>query len=522
MPSFARLSGLGVLGFMFCLGLVPPASADAPAPLRLDPAPRAAIPTRADMAQAYLRLEHALRAHPPAPSRQAEVQRRFDAATQSYFSQNPGDAARDLSRLAWDLQHAQPPAADLAAAMSLRARIEPRILALDAPPSTPPSVRIQSLYDAPEPVDDLAIRVELRAAADGSLVLERAVSVTLGSGRFIDASFSLGSDAAALPAGAYELRIVAGEHPPLVVDRWFVAPTSLDARRDALLASIDALPDTDASRDAASILRARVRVITGAPSLDRSIDFITDPLAHLRDVEHELAELRQGRDPYRGRPGDLWRTINLPTGGVLPVRVFAPSLQAVANARPARTDQPAPLLPLVIAMHGAGGDEHMFMQGYGSGQLRDLAQQHGFLAVAPSTIVMASDPHHVDVVIDDLARHYPIDRDRVYLVGHSLGAIAASKFAAARPDVLAAAACIAGFDAPPPRAAVCPMLLVAADLDPIFPLSRMTAAAEAARAVGQPVELRVIRDAGHTLVVNNELAAVVQWLLAHRRGEAPR
>lgn len=515
MPSFARIAVMpGLLLATFILCSVCASSAWA----RQAPAPRAAIPTRADMAQAYLRLEHALRAHPPAPSQKASVQRRFDAATQSYFSQNPGDAARDLSRLAWDLQHAQPPAPDLAAAMSLRARVEPRTLALDALPSTAPTVRIQSLYDAPEPVDDLALRVELRSVADGSLVLDRAVSVTLGSGRFIDTTISLGPGAAALPPGAYELCLVAGEHPPLVVDRWYVAPESLDARRESLLAAINALPDHgDAARRAASIFRSRVRIVSSAPSLERSIDFITDPLAHLREVEHELSELQQGRDPYRDRAGDLWRTINLPTGGVLPVRVFVPSPQPVASARPARTDQPATLLPLVIAMHGAGGDEHMFMQGYGSGQLRDLAQQHGFIAVAPSTIVMASDPGNVDVMIDALAHHYPIDRDRVYLVGHSLGAIAASKFAAARADVIAAAACIAGFDAPPAHAVVCPILLVAAELDPIFPRSRMSAAAQAAQAANQPVEFRMITGAGHTLVVNDELPSVIEWLLAHER-----
>jgi polyhydroxybutyrate depolymerase len=51
---------------------------------------------------------------------------------------------------------------------------------------------------------------------------------------------------------------------------------------------------------------------------------------------------------------------------------------------------------------------------------------------------------HVDDVgflaalIDDLARRYPIDRQRVYMTGHSNGGIMAFRFACDRPDLIAA------------------------------------------------------------------------------------
>ena len=40
-------------------------------------------------------------------------------------------------------------------------------------------------------------------------------------------------------------------------------------------------------------------------------------------------------------------------------------------------------LPLVIALHGAGGSENMFFDAYGNGKIVDLCRKRGWLLVAP-------------------------------------------------------------------------------------------------------------------------------------------
>ena len=115
-----------------------------------------------------------------------------------------------------------------------------------------------------------------------------------------------------------------------------------------------------------------------------------------------------------------------------------------------------------------------------------------------------------------LAAELPVDRTRVYLLGHSLGAAAAWNVARQRPDLVAAIACISGacggVPAPaPPR--VPPLLSVVGELDPIAQPARVEALVAEARAAGRAVEFRLVPGYGHTLVVGAVLPDVIDWLL---------
>lgn len=130
----------------------------------------------------------------------------------------------------------------------------------------------------------------------------------------------------------------------------------------------------------------------------------------LKEAELLLAaEQKEAKYLGRGRSGDFWLTLAQPTGNAR-VRLFAP--EEAEDGRP---------LPLVIALHGAGGSENMFFDAYGNGKIIELCRRRGWLVVAPAATFFGlglSAPK----IIDEIDSLYPVDRTQVLVVGHSMGA----------------------------------------------------------------------------------------------------
>lgn len=181
-------------------------------------------------------------------------------------------------------------------------------------------------------------------------------------------------------------------------------------------------------------------------------------------------------------------------------------------------------VPLVVALHGAGGDERMFFAGYGAGRIRRLARERGVAVVTPLTTALVNRPERLDALLSEVGRTIPVDDDRIYLVGHSLGAGTAWGLALARRERVAAVACLAGACGPArstngharlePRP---PLLVVAGGVDPLATPPRLEAGVAAAQAAGVRAEFRVAPGWGHTLVVGEALPEVLDWLLRARR-----
>ncbi len=181
--------------------------------------------------------------------------------------------------------------------------------------------------------------------------------------------------------------------------------------------------------------------------------------------------------------------------------------------------------PVVVALHGAGGNEHMFLEAYGAGRLRELAEERGFVVISPSTTALAMSMGALPGLLAAAEEEYAVDGARVAVLGHSMGAGAAWRLAWSFSESVGAVACIAGPCGAPGEVRPGeeglerpPLLVVAGELDPISAPPRLEAAATLGREAGLDVEYRVLSGYGHTLVVGAALEEVVDWLLARMAG----
>lgn len=228
------------------------------------------------------------------------------------------------------------------------------------------------------------------------------------------------------------------------------------------------------------------------------------------DLIGEYRAAAAGENPYANRRGDLWRPFFVGDEPA-PMRLFCPEHRGA----------PAAGWPLVVALHGAGGNEHMFFAAYGAGRIKQLAERHGFVVACPQNSPLAAQPAIFDALVESIGADYPIDRSRVYLIGHSMGAAVSLAWGRARHDKVAACALVAGAGRVSPRDRLPPALVVAAELDGLIPARSIIDNAERAAAAGLTIETREVKDYGHTLVVGHVLPEVVEWLLKHARKDQP-
>jgi len=144
------------------------------------------------------------------------------------------------------------------------------------------------------------------------------------------------------------------------------------------------------------------------------------------------AETLVGGKPYYDakRPGEFWWKV--PAGdGTVVARVMIP--EKLAGDK----------VPLVIALHGAGGSENLFFDGYGDGVVVKECRKRGWIMIAPRSPGFVGAPAVVKM-LDHLATRLPIDPARVYLMGHSMGASQATAIASREPNRFAAVAPLGG------------------------------------------------------------------------------
>jgi poly(3-hydroxybutyrate) depolymerase len=380
--------------------------------------------------------------------------------------------------------------------VALRPRQDPSQQASTAPRTPPPAREMgtfdgvsRDLRESPFPVE-----LDLSAIPDGPFVVEASV---LDSGE---------------PIGTARLGILLHK--------------GLDAELRALVSAAASVPDAlraevlYAADYVSNINRGRVRI--GA----------FDPAAEIRAAESVLAAVKAGRDPFQGRTGDMKRHYVLAGANeVMPYRVYVPT--KYTGAVPA---------PLVIALHGLGGSEGSLFDSYAK-QPVALAEQHGFLMAAPlgyrpdgfygAGIVGSSDDaarrraalseQDVLEVLRLMKSHYKVDERRVYLIGHSMGAIGAWHLASKFPDVWAALGPFSGTGSPALAEGMkaIPQIVVHGDADPTVRVEGSRAMVAALKTLGATVTYIEVPGGNHTDVVVPNLPKVFEFLAAHTKPPTP-
>lgn len=239
-------------------------------------------------------------------------------------------------------------------------------------------------------------------------------------------------------------------------------------------------------------------------------------------AESLLVAVNAGRDPWQGRTGDLKRHYLLEAAGeIMPYRLYVPS--GYSNDKP---------LPLIIALHGLGATEDSFFEAYGR-VMPQLAEQRGYIVAAPlgyrvdgaygvslggsrdpaALRTQALSEQDVLAVLEQVRKHYAVDESRIFLMGHSMGAIGTWAVAAKHPDLWAGLGAFSGFGVASTAETIrgIPQFVVHGDADPTVAVGGSRVMVAALKAAGARVEYLEIPGGDHSDVVAPNLPSMFDF-----------
>ena len=313
------------------------------------------------------------------------------------------------------------PATELTPALTTKVSIRKRVPARPGEAAPPPPSRDLGTFDGVSRdlrETPLAMELNLSAVDDGPMVIQAEV---------FDGTTSLG-------VTTLGVSLVKGLDAKLKALESAAAATTAAVRDDVLFAG-------DYIRN---VNRGRIELQ----------DF--NVVAEVAKAEAILAGAKSGKDPFKGKSGDFERHYLLQGANeIMPYRVYVPTGYTASKAT-----------PLVIALHGLGGNEDGFFDSY-SQLPPKLSEEHGFLLASPlgfrrdgfygSSIMGATDAasrrrgeyseKDVMEVLRLMKAAYNVDESRIYLMGHSMGAIGTWAIGSKYPDIWAGLVAFSGVGA---------------------------------------------------------------------------
>ncbi len=356
---------------------------------------------------------------------------KINQAIQAFFTFQLPAAAQALDEACFTMEDPLPPRTTTRFAASLAMTPEYRLI--DPKEHKQLRVTLSSFYKVNAPLPDFAkSQVEFCIGQDGTCMVESQVVP------FDKFPFSAPIDVAHL-SGDYRLMSILTS-PNLPIEGNFSQYVSfvpnLKKRLEALhnkLAEYDKNPQKYSDKRLplhAATLRDNLHILTElAAGKTLETDYHAAKL--MEDAEGIAKGLHEGYTYYGGRHHVSFRWA-FPTtkGRDIPARVLIPEKVLLLSD-----------LPLVIALHGAGGSENLFFDGYGNGKIVELCAERGWLLVAPRTELTGAS---IGEIIDAIDSLYKVDRKHIFIVGHSMGAMTAVNIAQNNPKLFAGLAALGG------------------------------------------------------------------------------
>lgn len=194
----------------------------------------------------------------------------------------------------------------------------------------------------------------------------------------------------------------------------------------------------ESSNESVSILRKNRKKVTipFAMLSDNDVTFIREKIAQDELDQKRKAGLKEG--PYAGHITGAWEKMKAADG--LQYHFFA--------GKKLKSDQ---LYPLCIYLHGASNTGSGLTKrepGANGFASDEIYQDHPSFIIAPEaptgTGAFQKITPRIFETIDHLTANLPIDRNRIYITGYSMGARGTWALIAERPNFFAAASPIAG------------------------------------------------------------------------------
>lgn len=251
--------------------------------------------------------------------------------------------------------------------------------------------------------------------------------------------------------------------------------------------------------------------------------YSTDPIQPEKDLkaaESLAAALVGGDDALEKRRGELPLAYRSGVDETLrPFRVFVPQRYDAEKK-----------WPLVVLLHGLGGDEGSYFERIGA--VQQLAEERGYLLAAPSGLSAASSysgsgAEDVFDVLDVVRQCYSVDDKQVFLSGHSVGgsgviSLALEARALEGGPRFAALAAVGGVPLTAleyAKAPAVPLLLIAGAKDRIFGTSEMRRMGFVLERRFKQFEYMELADEDESTLAGASLKTVFGFFDAVRKGE---
>ncbi len=246
----------------------------------------------------------------------------------------------------------------------------------------------------------------------------------------------------------------------------------------------------------------------------------TDLKTSIAEANALLDLITAGKNPLTTRRGDIrWAYRSAVDSTFQPYRFYVPTNYDAKKK-----------WPLVVALHGMGGDENSFFASYNNGEIKKIAEARGYLIVCPKGRAPASmymGPADTDVIdtLNAMKRDYSIDDDRVYLMGHSMGGYGSWSVAVNHPDLFAAIGPISGGGQPfvmmgLKKIAQVPWIVIHGDKDPTVSVEESRKMVKAGKELGIEIKYIEVPGGNHTDIAVPAFKDIFDWFDAHKRQPA--